>query len=105
MGACALTNRTDGVTDRGKRWVEFDVELSDDYDTGGDSVDLDEVGLTVCDAIHVVGAVGAASGSEVRSNVTDPTAPLLLVYTGAATQAVAASDQSGVQVRLRFIGS
>lgn len=104
MGACALTNRTDGVTETGKRWVEFDVELSDDYATGGDTVDLDEVGLKVVNAIHIVGTVGSATGVEVRPVVTSPTAPKVSAWpTG--SQATAASDQSAVAVRLRFIGS
>lgn len=105
MGACALTNRTDGVTSDGKRWVEFDVAPSASYATGGDSVSLNTVGLRVVDAIHIVGTVGTATGKEVRTDVTDPTAPKVLVYTGAATQATAATDQSAAARRLRFIGS
>lgn len=105
MGACALTNRTDGVTADGKRWVEFDVALSDSYATGGDTVSLNTVGLKVVDAIYIVGAVGTASGVEVRPVTTSPTAPKVSAYTAAATQATAASDQSGVAARLRFIGS
>lgn len=105
MGAVALTNRTDGVTSDGKRWVEFDVALSNSYATGGDTVSLNTVGLKVVDAIHIVGAVGTATGKEVRPVTTSVTAPKISVFTGANTQATAASDQSGVSVRLRFIGS
>lgn len=105
MGACALTNRTDGVTDNGKRYVEFDVAPSSSYATGGETISLATVGLKVVDAIHMVGTVGTATGKEVRTDITDPTAPKYLVYTGAATQATAATDQSAAARRLRFIGS
>lgn len=105
MGAVALTNRTDGVTTNGKRWVEYDVALSDSYATGGDTVSLNTLGLKVVNEIHIVGTVGTASGVEVRPVTTTVTAPKVSVYTGANTQATAASDQSGTSVRLRFIGS
>ena len=105
MGAVALTNRTDGVTDNGKRWVEYDATLSAAYATGGDTVAVNTLGLKVVDAVHVVGTVGTAHGQEVRPVVTSPTAPKVQVYTAAATEATAASDQSGVACRLRFIGS
>lgn len=105
MGACALTNRTDGVTTNGKRYVEFDVAPSSSYATGGDSVSLATVGLKVVDAIYMVGSVGTPTGKEVRTDITDPTAPKVLVYTGANTQATAATDQSGAARRFRFIGS
>ena len=104
MGACALTNRTDGVTADGKRYVECDTTLSSSYATGGDSVSLDTLGLKVVDAIHIVGTVGSAHGVEVRPVVTSPTAPKVSAYP-TTSQASSGSDQSGVACRLRFIGS
>lgn len=105
MGACALTNRTDGVTTSGKRYVEFDVAPSSSYATGGDSVSLATVGLNVVNEVHLVGTVGTPTGKEIRVDTTSPTAPKVLVYTGANTQATAATDQSAAARRLRFIGS
>lgn len=104
MGACTLANRTDGVTSDGKRWVEYDTTLSAAYATGGDTVSMNTLGLKVVDQIHIVGTVGSASGVEVRPVTTDPVAPKVSAYpTG--SQAAAASDQSSVACRLRFIGS
>lgn len=116
MGAVSVANRRDGVDGHGLRFVEADVTGSDDYATGGESVSLSALGLMeVEEAWVLVGAIrgleldhGALPadnpGSSVRVDLTDRTAPLLLVYTSDGVEETATNDVSTVTFRMRFSG-
>lgn len=103
-----------GVDQFGKRTVEADVTFDSSYPTGGEAVDMTKLpGLVQVERVELLfqpmpDKNGATStnhhGQQVVPDLTSKTAPKLLVYTSANTEASDTSDQSGVTQRVRFVG-
>jgi len=109
-----LTKVRRGVDSFGKRTVEADVQFSATYATGGEAISMAALpGLTYVERVEIVfvpmpDIKGATSftqhGKQVIPDVSNKVAPKLKIFTGAATEAANASDQSGVTSRIRFVG-
>jgi|SRR5690606_21621479 len=83
--------------------VKGDLVLSDDYETGGDSLDLAvEVGLNQVDQILVE---ANDTGASIEFDLTDKTDPLVVLYTSSGTEAAAASDNSALTFPVWLLGS
>lgn len=125
MGATSITAITYGGTGNfkaradsvhfNKRIKRAVVAASASYATGGDSVALSSLGLKTVDNVLIIASEGGTrsgmmipsssyNGKGVSFDVTDPAAPKMKVYTAAATEASAASDQSSVTVVAEFHG-
>lgn len=95
-----------GYNSHGDRYVIVQVAPSSSYATGGDSISLASLGLSeVRQAwIEATQSASANGGVSCEVVVTDPKAPLLKLYTAAATEAGAASDNSTRSWTIRFVG-
>lgn len=111
MGAVSVANRKDGVQGN-RRVVEADVTFSNSYATGGDDVVMSAIGLKqVVDVVIAnldlanvaVPARGPQSGVSTRVLTFSPLK--IALFTSQDVEALAASDQTAVTIRLRFLGS
>lgn len=112
--ALTIANVRRGVDQFGKRTVEADVTFGSSYTTGGEAVDMTKLpGMSQVERVELVyktmpdingSSDGNHHGQQVVPDLTDPTAPLLVVYTAADTEAGNTTDQSGITQRVRFVG-
>ena len=93
--------------DANRRWIEAVFEFSSSYATGGDSIPMDEIPLTHVQEVwaDALSQSAVSSGDSVAADVSDTTAPLVLLYTGSATEETATTDRSGTAVKLRLFGT
>lgn len=108
MGAVAISNREDDIQDN-KRVVEADVTFSASYATGGDTLSKSALGLTQIDDARVLSLKnrkGVALTPHGRQIVLGGTAaaPTLKLYAGSGSEVAAASNNSTVVARVRFVG-
>jgi hypothetical protein len=102
MGAATFTITGHEVLGS-KRIVKGDLVLSSSYATGGDSLDLAaEVGLAEVRSMLVA---ENTTGASIDLDVTDPTAPLVVLYTSADTEAAAASDNDALTFPVWLFGT
>lgn len=114
MGAVSFTNAVQGIAGS-SRIVEVDVTFSASYATGGDSIDLTQIGLRQVDDMHILGYVSKSPSAAGNSGkVTSvgiqpmlagtPQAPLLKSFVnGSQTSAATNLSALGV-VRIEFRG-
>lgn len=83
--------------------VKGDLVPSAAYATGGDSLDLAvEVGLNQVDEILVE---ANDTGASIEFDLTDKTAPKVVLYTSSATEAANASDNDALTFPVWLLGS
>lgn len=101
-----------GIDDN-RRFVEADVQFSNPYVVGGETVTLPgSVGLKEVRAVRLVYTVypdggttaSATHGRQVVPDLTSPTVPKLKLFVSNNTES-GAVDQTQVIQRMRFIGS
>lgn len=102
MGAATFTITGHARLDK-HQVVKGDLVLSASYATGGDTLDLaTEVGLNQVDYMLVA---ENSKGASLDLDVTDKTAPKVLLYTSDATQAAAASNNAALTFPVWLVGS
>jgi hypothetical protein len=94
VGACTFAITGHDVHGR-HRIVKGTLTFSDNYATGGDSLDLADVGVGQVSDVLVE---GNDQGASIDIDASDVTAPTFLLYTGDGTEASNASDNSGIAV-------
>jgi hypothetical protein len=104
--ALTIASLVDGVESNGQRSVTATVTFDNSYPTGGEEVTLTKLGLRDVQSVQEILESGTAAGAQARliADLTDKTAPKLLLYTAASTEASNASNQSSVVARLKFVG-
>jgi len=80
----------------------YDVTFDSSYPTGGEAVAASDFKLDSIDAIFPT--FSGATAANGRIVTFDPTNSKLLVWTGVATEAANASDQSAVTARVIVVG-
>ena len=96
-----------GVDSEGRYWEGL-IGFSSSYATGGDTLDLAEIALKTVEQVWIDISSGTGSfdtsGMSVEVDLTDPEVPLVLLYTGSATEATNGSNQILASGRARIYG-
>lgn len=113
--AITVTNRQDGVDERGNRYVEATLQFPASYVQGDSFTAQQALGLREVRDVWVLAATkqsdpkrvvptAAQSGRGLLVDLTDPKVPVHRLYTAVSTEAAAASDQSAFRFRVRYCG-
>lgn len=120
--AITVTDLDTGVTAEGDRWVEATVSWPASYIQGDTVSARTQLGISEVNEVWLLAGTSARKrpGSPrhqtfgnpnsvnqyVKAEFTDPKNPILrLVPSSAGTEAAAASNQSALKARLRFVGN